>query len=200
MDPGYRLPDLGRADALVLVVGNSRALWPRFRTAMGNPARRDRPDPFDTWVEEEVGAALAGCPIRHEVRHAHEAPPRRVAMVRLAELAGLCHLGPAHLAVHPELGPWFSLRAAIVLDLDPPGEVPAAPDPCATCEGRPCVPAMEAALAASRPEAPGDLGEGWRLWLAVRDACPEGRDARFPEDQIAYHYTKDPAALGADPA
>lgn len=31
----------------------------------------------------------------------------------------------------------------------------------------------------------------WRPWLAVRDACPLGREHRYSEQQVAYHYTKD---------
>jgi methylmalonic aciduria homocystinuria type C protein len=37
--------------------------------------------------------------------------------------------------------------------------------------------------------------DDWRSWLAVRDACPVGRSARYAEEQIAYHYTKDPSHL-----
>jgi cyanocobalamin reductase (cyanide-eliminating) / alkylcobalamin dealkylase len=36
----------------------------------------------------------------------------------------------------------------------------------------------------------------WRAWLAVRDACPVGREHRYGDDQIAYHYAKRRDALG----
>lgn len=32
-------------------------------------------------------------------------------------------------------------------------------------------------------------------WIAVRDACPIGREHRYPEDQLRYHYTKDRSLL-----
>ena len=35
----------------------------------------------------------------------------------------------------------------------------------------------------------------WREWLAIRDACPVGRGARYGEQQIEYHYLKDRKTL-----
>jgi methylmalonic aciduria homocystinuria type C protein len=37
--------------------------------------------------------------------------------------------------------------------------------------------------------------EQWRLWLAVRDACPVGREYRYSENQIRWHYAHDRSAL-----
>jgi len=34
-------------------------------------------------------------------------------------------------------------------------------------------------------------------WSAVRDRCPVGRAYRYSDEQIAYHYTKDPQFLPA---
>jgi methylmalonic aciduria homocystinuria type C protein len=36
---------------------------------------------------------------------------------------------------------------------------------------------------------------GWRAWLAVRESCPVGREYRYCDAQIEYHYTKDRAIL-----
>ena len=51
------------------------------------------------------------------------------------------------------------------------------------------------ALAASPAGDP--VAEHWRAWLAVRDACPLGREHRYPEALIHYVYTKDRAVLRA---
>jgi methylmalonic aciduria homocystinuria type C protein len=59
-------------------------------------------------------------------------------------------------------------------------------NPCDACP-RACGPALERALA----------GDDWRLWLAVRDACPLGAEHRYSEEQVRYHYTKDVDALRA---
>lgn len=192
VDAAYRLPDLGRASALAVVVGNTRALWPRLAEALAqDPSLAAAPDPVDRYCEQATRAALAGIAQPWLVRFAHEQPPRRVAMQRLAHVAGLAYLTPSHLSVHPVHGPWIALRAVAVVDVDgPPGPPPELAAPC-DCAAR-CGPHLRAALGRARAQAPGceQVETDWRAWLAVRDACPVGRAHRYPDDQIRYHYTK----------
>lgn len=196
---GYRLPDIGRRDALAVVLASTAAFWPPLLAHLrAAPHVLDEPDPIDRYVAAAVGAAVASLPVRAEVRFAHEAPPRRVAMQRLAHVSGLAALTPAMLCVHPVYGPWIALRAAVVLDADgPPGPAPATAPPCDDCAAR-CAPALARAQAASAGDVPGDPVAGrWRLWLAVREACPVGRAHRYPEPLLRYVYTKDRAVLRA---
>lgn len=202
--PEYRLPRPGRGgDArLAVVVGSSRAFWRPFLAWLGaDPTRIDAIDPIDRYTVAALLAALDGVPGPHEVRFSFEAPPRRIAMQRLADVAGLAALTPSMLCVHPTFGPWIALRAAVVFDVAPPASPHAGlPLACHDCATR-CAPALaraqEAAGAhASRPAAEGDrVAPDWALWLAVRDACPVGRQHRYPEAYLRYVYTKDPAIL-----
>ncbi len=206
--PEYRLPRPGGRDArLALVVGSSRAFWDPFLAWLrADPTRLDVPDPIDRYAVAAVGVALADVAVPHEVRFSFEAPPRRVAMQRLADVAGLASLTPALLCVHPTFGPWIALRAAVVFDVaPPPGAQPAMPLACHDCAER-CAPALaraqEAVVARARHSAGeiehvgGDpVAPDWTLWLAVRDACPVGREHRYPEAYLRYVYTKDQSAL-----
>jgi methylmalonic aciduria homocystinuria type C protein len=47
---------------------------------------------------------------------------------------------------------------------------------------------MARALAAGEPRTTEELRDRWRLWLAVRDACPVGREHRYSDEQIRFHY------------
>lgn len=183
--PMDRLPRVrGDADAVV-VIGNTRAAWPRFVEALrADPARIDSAAPWDAWARAEIEAALEGLEVQHIVRWAHGARGARFVAQRVAEACGLAWRAPSYLSVHPRVGSWFGLRAAVVLGVDGPEVVPE-PSPCVACtEG--CRSALERA----------QVGEGdWRAWLAVRDACPIGRAWRYSEAQIAYHYTHDRAIL-----
>jgi cyanocobalamin reductase (cyanide-eliminating) / alkylcobalamin dealkylase len=194
----YRLPDLGRARALGLLIGHSRALWAPFVAAVRRDATlRDDANPLERYSVDVVRAALQPLEPAWEARWSHEAEPRRVAMQRLGHLSGLAHLAECFLNVHPRYGPWIALRAAVVIDVDgPPGPAPDPANPCADC-AHACLPAFERAAAASRARdlAAGGLGDTWQLWLAVRDACPLGRAYRYSEAQIAYHYRLDRSAL-----
>lgn len=181
-------------DALVILVGNSAALWPSFCDAHNaRPEIGDAENPVDTYVDIEVNRVFRG-KIRR-VFYAHETKPGRlVAVQRMAHVAGVAHLDErSHLSIHPTLGPWLAFRAVVVLDdargpgdgqkpRPPPN--PLAFDPSARAR---VDEAFDAAL--DGYEAPGGPSEGqWRLWVAVRDAVEPGHPARYPEDQVAYHY------------
>ncbi|MCB9728910.1 MAG: hypothetical protein H6744_13950 [Deltaproteobacteria bacterium] len=197
VDDAYRLPDFGSPASLAVVVGNTSRLWAKLQEAVASdPALSAGGHPVDSYITRRIEQIVATLPVAAEVRFGHEAPPRRVAMQRLAHVAGMAHLGPAWLSVHPTHGPWISLRAAIVLDLDASGLHPeAAPDLCASCP-KPCLVALERVRArASEPPTAARPLPHWEDWLAVRDACPVGRHFRYPEPQLRYHYTRDPRAF-----
>jgi cyanocobalamin reductase (cyanide-eliminating) / alkylcobalamin dealkylase len=190
----FRLPDLGRPSALGVLVGNTRALWPRFLAALRADARAlDESHPLDTYVRAAVLGALEPLAHRWEARFSFEPPPRRVAMQRLAHVSGLAYLSPSHLSVHVTYGPWIALRAAVVIDIEgPSGPSPDPPNPCPDCESH-CLPRFRDAIAeaCATPAGYAAIERYWRLWLAVRDACPVGRSHRYSDEQIRYHYTKD---------
>jgi len=203
-DPGFRLPEAPSGPSrAVILVGSSRAVWPAFVAALdAEPARRLEPHPFDRWSSEVLRRAVVlalGPHVAFDLRFAFEGGARAFAAQHLAEACGLACRGPAGLAVHPTFGPWFALRAAIVCAL--PGREASPPEPlCERCTAKPCLSAL--ALATDQRPA-GDLAhaqvrERWRAWLAIRDACPIGRDQRYSDAQIRWHYAHDRGALDSD--
>ncbi|AKU92008.1 hypothetical protein [Vulgatibacter incomptus] len=182
------LPLFERERALAVLVGNTRELWPRFVEAYrASPELKRHPHPIDHYVTETVSACARDLPARIEVRFSHEGGSRLVSMLHVAQASGFAHRGPAHLAIHPEHGPWIALRAVIVVDADaPPPSPPDAEPACASCSA-PCQKALARAM--SSPAAT------WRDWVAVRDACPVGHPSRYDEPQLRYHYTKSRADL-----
>lgn len=193
-----RLDDFGSPEHLAIVIGNSRALWRPFLAALrSDPARLQSSDPLDRYTEATIGAAVSELGYRASVRWAHDLGHGLVAIQRLAHVAGLAYLSPSHLSVHPVYGPWVALRAAISVEvLGPVGPVALWQPPCGDCASA-CLPAFERARATLTSEAqPMSLGdEAWRQWLACRDACPVGREHRYTDDQIEYHYSKDRKVL-----
>lgn len=184
----YRLPTYSRRDALGLLIAHTRALWAPFLAACRRDAAlRADPHPLDRYTETRLAALLRELGLRGAVRGSHFRLPRRLAIQRLAALSGLAAVAPAGINVHPVHGPWIGLRAAIALDAVAPAAMLAAPARLA-CDACPqaCLPAF--ARARATPDGP----DAWRAWLAVRDACPLGRAARYDDAQVRYHYTKDP--------
>jgi methylmalonic aciduria homocystinuria type C protein len=77
----------------------------------------------------------------------------------------------------------------VALPGEPPATVPTRlPCPKDMCAAT-CLPALERAMTARPDDA------SWQAWLAVRDACSIGRDYRYSDDQVHYHYTKDRSRL-----
>lgn len=192
-----RLADFGSEQHLGLIIGNTRALWPVWLDALASDAElAAAPDPLDAYTERCVSRAVGALGVPAAVRFAHEVGERCVAMQRLAHVAGLAYLTETHLSVHPTYGPWIALRAAVTLPLPGPlGAEPALAHPCGGCEHG-CRPAFERALGAlAGPPSEASVRASWQLWADFRGACPIGRDHRYPEAMLRYHYTKDRRAL-----
>jgi hypothetical protein len=176
-EPGLELL-AGEPDArLGILVGNTRALWPRFVAALAGPALAADPHPLQRYTEETIEAAFPDARVYHGHRRYRGA---FLPLQRLAVATGLGALAPSYLVIHPIYGPWFALRAVIVTRGAPPPPRPPIEPPC-RC-GAACAEALASAQAAAGPDA-------WRAWLAVRDACTL-RAHRYGEDQIRYHYTR----------
>ena len=156
---------------LGILIGNTRALWPRFTEAMRDPALAAERDPLDRYTERCIGAAFPEARIYYGHRCYDGA---FVPLQRIAVTAGLGALAQSRLVIHPIYGPWFALRAAVVIDGEPPVRRPI-PLPC-RCDAS-CTTVLERAQRSS----------DWRDWLAVRDACSL-RSWRYTDDQIRFHY------------
>lgn len=176
-DAANPLPDVGIDAALGVLVGNTRALWPFVRGACARGVGHS----VDAHVEDVVTrAARRTCGAQpHAIVWSHRHRPP-FPMQRLAAAVGLATVSPSHLAIHPDHGPWWALRAAVVIGVSGRDIVsPVAFDVCAACD-KPCLEPFEAARRTSDP----------RAWLAVRDACPVGRDQRYDDEQVRYHYRR----------
>jgi len=202
-------------EALAVLVGNSRALWPAFTAAHdSDPAIGDAEHPVDTFVARAIRDAIAdasnGSRGRTDTRRlvgtdprvfdSHDTSPGKlVAIQRAAHVAGVAHLDEkCHLAIHARHGPWIALRALLVFDdIRGPDEAhrsPPPPNPLATdAKARARVDAAFAAALEGYEGDPDASAERWQRWVAVRDAVlsetgDEPHPERYYEDQVRYHY------------
>ncbi len=195
---GLSLP--ARSNPLGVLVGNSSALWPRFLAELhSNPALRQLEHPLDAWVEQRVLLAVAGVEPRATPYFAHrQLTLGYLPLQHWAQQLGVLALSPSHLSVHRDYGPWLALRALVVIDAEAGPEHVFLPEtePCGSCSG-PCrIPFEQAALASAQLAGTRRVTDHWQQWLAVRDACPLGKQYRYSEPQILYHYARDRAVLG----
>ena len=206
------LRNYGRDSLPGVLVGNSRAIWPKFLRWLAAQPDPDMLEPVDTFVKEAIGASIArACGTagpQVEVYWSHEVGERLVSMQRVASISGLCyHDKETQLSIHPIFGAWAAFRAVVVFDspAGPLGEVPPPQvRPFLTQEEASAArAAMAAALAASNEanlctqlhDTNGMSRSAALAWVALRDCVRIGREHRYTEDQIEYHYTKDKSGL-----
>jgi cyanocobalamin reductase (cyanide-eliminating) / alkylcobalamin dealkylase len=184
--------------ALGVLFGNTRWLWPIFRRACREqPGLADAAHPLDSYVSERLSRIVAGSTQRAtQLLFAHVTEPRPFPIQRLAEQVGLAAPSPSHLVIHPVHGPWLGLRAVLVVDVEGPASAtPALERPCQGCSA-PCVPALARAVAASgSPLSASSIAQHASDWIAVRDVCPVGRESRYDDAQLSYHYAPSSSKL-----
>jgi len=189
--PDAQLEAFGSPNPLGILIGNTRKLWPLFMQAVqSDDLLRASTNPLDAYVTTRLERGVAAA-TTHATRlvFSHVTEPRAFPIQRLAELVGFAAVSPSHLAIHPLHGPWFALRAVVVVDVTgPEGALVEPQRPCHGCSA-PCVPALERAVAASgTPLNSAAVAAHAADWIAVRDACPVGQSARYGEAQLSYHY------------
>ena len=202
--PANRLPTYSPSAA---ILGNTRNIWPHFIRAMAeNPERIESSDPFDTWVEEQLGDIVARWdPL--DVHYAHSSDSAsRISMPQAAVAAGLGWISPSQLCVHPIYGPWVSWRAVIqwpeqLSDVErrsrPRATGPLVESPCASdgsCRIR-CEARFRHAMNVTKPLTLEGVRTHWETWVSVRDCCSLGAEWRFSHEQLRYHYTADRECL-----
>lgn len=185
------LPDGREAATLLLVSQTGSAFWDKLQTQAEFPG----PDPVDRWnarllgeLATDLGFGLAlpfGGPPYH--------PFQRWALRADPELA----ISPLGILIHPEHGLWLALRGALLLAqrvaCPPPG---ARTSPCAGCAAKPCL--ATCPVSAFKPS--GYDVRACRTCLATlsgqacmiqgclaRNACPVGREHRYPTAELQHH-------------
>jgi len=182
-------------------------------------------DPLDTYVRSVIGAAVdnfaqsssvkGSASIRHEIFWPWESGARLVSMQRVAAASALCSFDDeTKLVIHPEYGAWVAFRAVVVLDV--PADTPLG---ALTVLGQTRPPMLQSLLSDDEKAAARDamgkalsvsdqanlctqlhgsagMAEDVRMaWAALRDCVSIGREHRYSEEQLRYHYTKDKESL-----
>jgi hypothetical protein len=190
------LSPLGRART-GLMIGNTRALWDHFLGWLEEtPDWPSRDNPLDDYVMEAITRAATEHLRDARLFWTHETNAYLLPVQRLCHQCGLAHLSRGRFSVHPEYGPWFGMRALVVLADDLHTTLSPAVDPSS--------PELEDQVAdhfkSLRDRVSGGLSSShirtsWEDWLALRDRYEVGRAYRYCGSQIRYHYTKDKSVL-----
>ncbi|MCJ8345168.1 hypothetical protein MJH12_06490 [bacterium] len=193
-DP-FKLPQYDDS-SFALLIGNTKKLWPHFTEFyVKDSTLQNSEHPLNDYCEKKIPLALAQAKLPAKIRFSHKAEPYHIAFQKLAEMSGFAYLNRAHLCVHEEYGPWFALRAVLVFDYQKKLDLKSISNPCLDCDKN-CIHHFQQVIHTLKEQ---KVRDNWQSWLKIRDSCPIGKDYRYSEDQILYHYTKQKLHLESNP-
>jgi hypothetical protein len=172
----------------VLVIGNAgAAMWEAFARHIDG-----RPNPLDRWTRDVVDPITEKFGARALYPFGLEAPPFQ----RWAVWSEAVFSSPLGILIHPEYGLWHAYRAALLF-AERVG-LPARSDassPCESCAEKPCLSACpvgafsgnEYDLIACADHIAKPLSDCTSVGCRARNACPVGREWRYPEEQLRFH-------------
>ncbi|MBL8748136.1 MAG: hypothetical protein JNK78_03180 [Planctomycetes bacterium] len=192
----FRASRLAPKCGTIVVLGTAgRAFWQHY-SAAHDPANAD-PCRYAREavraIERRLAVAGVGCSC------VPAACPGPIRFARLGEAAGFGSVSPVSgLLLHPQFGPWLRVRAALLVDGRPFGEIPDASisdrfHPCCGCS-KPCLDACPAAVHDGTD--PRDLARcathrhagNCEFECRVRSACPLGAEHRDVAAENAHRH------------
>ncbi len=187
---------------LILIGHGGRRLWQAVQAA-----HPPGPDPIDTFTVQTLQDWFARHYPSARYTFLYPAPDSApgVGLQSLGELAGWHQPGPFMLGVRADWGSWFAYRAVILADTAfAPTPAYAAPPPCASCAGRPCVAACPGgAMATGQFSLTACVAyrkakdSACKATCLARLACPVGAEHRYDAAQLAHTYGISMAAIEA---
>ena len=165
------------------LIGNTGNIWTPFIEWLSQqPNWSEIADPLETFVEETI----EGCVGQDaHIFWTHETKRYIVPVQRMAHQTGLAYLSAGQFNIHPQFGPWFALRAVVIVS----GETE-----CNPPISNPSTDAIEVQSSALFNRLL-ESKATWQEWLSLRDLYKVGRTHRYSEAQIRYHYTRDKTVL-----
>ena len=104
-----------------VLIGNTSLVWSAFVLWLKQqPQWHQLNHPLNTFVEEHIQAHCRTCLPSAHILWTHQTGSYVVPIQRIAHESGFAFLSRGQFNVHPQYGPWFALRALLLVDEEPP--------------------------------------------------------------------------------
>jgi hypothetical protein len=182
-----------------LLIGNTFTLWDPFIDWLKNKSDwKSLENPLERYAHDKITSAVEDHFDDAAVFWTRETTDYLVPVQKLCHHSGLAYLSRGHFNVHPLYGPWFALRALVLL----PGDYEFSKSPVrnpsdALVENKVKNQFDLLCKQASSVLDSEHVRTRWQGWLALRDMYEVGKEYRYSDSQIRYHYTHDKEILEA---
>lgn len=193
--PADPAPVLEGAASVLVVASGGSAFWERLQT---EAELRGLEHPIDALGQRLIGAALPALPAG--ARLLTQAEADTLDLRRLAALAGVGWVSPVlELLLHPEYGPWVSIRGVVTLPVRlQPTVLASRPwDPCGPC-AKPCLDACPVSAygrghafdveRCARHRLADEPSGPCASRCASRDACVVGPEHRYGDAEMRHRH------------
>ena len=180
-----------------LLIGNTARAWKPFLSWLHQQSKwRQLEHPFEAYSERIIQTSCAELYADCQIFWAHETKAYVLPIQKIAHESGLAFLSAGQFNIHPQFGPWFALRALVLVATESAPAVKKAYNPCKpSIEIRAARKFQQLRQQTLTPADPHPIQNNWRAWLALRDLYETGKTYRYSEAQIRYHYTHDRSVL-----
>ena len=180
-----------------ILIGNSRALWGGFLSWLEKQEKWEEiTNPIELYTQQSVESACSEFLPSATIYWMHETNAYVVPGQQLAHSTGLAFLSAGRFNIHPQYGAWFALRALIIVKETFPIDSRLAVNPSTNhieLKAQAIFNKLSAVLAVSEMEH--TVKTKWKKWLALRDIYQVGKEYRYSNAQIEYHYTHKKSVL-----
>ena len=194
------LPPLSSSTTCGILIGNTITAWQPFLLWLRQqPDWQGIADPFNAFSEHTIHTQCQKffSPVR--VLWTHETKSYIVPAQKIAHESGLAFRSAGQFNIHPQFGPWFALRALVLLDTTPKPEATEAQNPSsARIEEQASARFQELYKNLQHTTDIKTVQQQWKAWLTLRDIYKVGKEYRYTNPQIQYHYTHDKQVLAQE--
>ena len=184
---------------LILIAHGGTAFWQALKASNLDLAGSDDAHPVDDFtvsiIEQFLHAEFAG--VAYQIVYpCNEASNNAINLQELGDLAGWHHPSPFMVGINASFGSWFAYRAVVLANTDLPATLPVhTASPCDQCADKPCINSCPAhALDDGQFNLLKCIGyrqqpdSACKATCAARSSCPVGREHRYSDEQMRYHY------------
>jgi len=190
---GPKLSNGAPARTVVLIGNVGGSLWEPFERWRKENASDSVEHPLDTWSKTVIWAVAE----RFGASAYFPSDPPYQPFQQWAKRAEGLQASPLGILIHPEYGLWHGYRGALGFATELPASEQPGDHPCDTCRDRPCLTTCPVGaigsdsfkLSGCRAHLAGPAGQAGCMvqGCLARNACPVGKDYRYPEGQIRFH-------------